>query len=64
MSFHFCFHILEYEYNLTLNIQSDYKKSDETIFFLILRAIIAIEILKNRKLLFVLTRHFTTSQER
>ena len=37
-----------------------YKKCDENIFFLILRAINAIEIVKNRVLLFVLTRHFTT----
>ena len=40
-------------------LQGDHKKCDETIFFLlILRAINAIEILKNRMLLFVLTRHF------
>ena len=45
-------------------LQGDYKKCDETFFFLILRAINAIEILKNRVLLFVLKRHFTTSQER
>ena len=32
-------------------------------FFLILRAVNGIEILKNRLLFFVLTRHFTTSQE-
>ena len=45
-------------------IQGDYKKCDETNFFLIFKAINAIEILKNRVLFFVLTRHFTTPQER
>ena len=45
-------------------IQGDYKKCDETIFFLIFKAINAKEILRDRVLFFVLTRHFTTSQER
>ena len=39
-------------------IHSEYKKCDETIFFLIFRAINVMEILKNRLLLFSLNTSF------
>ena len=45
---------------LTLPCTGWLQKCDKTIFFLILRAINAIEILKDRRLPFVLKRHFTT----
>ena len=54
--------VIKMTYEACIQLQGDYKKCDETTFFLTLRVNNAIKTLKNRVLLFVLTHHFTTSK--